>query len=170
MPQKEILDDFSKRHKPRLTPFERVVRLVSFFSWVTFLIAVFFKFESWPFAPKLILPSFGVLAFLYLFLPIPLFRSRGLKQHLTAHWVGAMMLGFLLSLLVRFESWGSPDAYSLLAGLGSIIGLFGIIFFMIKKSGDRNGDRFWTSMLIRLFIVAFLTSGTIFRYAQFYLL
>lgn len=167
MASNEILDDLKKRHKPRLTPFQRTVRLISFFSWVAFLIGVFFKFESWPGASALIVPALTILFILYLILPIPLFRSRGLYQHLVAHWVGAMMLGFILGLLVQFESWDSPMAYSLVAGLGSIIGLLGVVFFMVKKSGDQDDNRFWTSMLVRLFIVALLTSGSVLRFIQY---
>ena len=166
MAPNEILDDFSNRHKPRLTPFQRIVRLVSFFSWVAFLIGVFFKYESWPWSSALTLPALCILSFLYLFLPIPLFRSRGLNQHLAAHWVGAMMLGFLLGIMVQFESWDSPFAYTLVAGFGSLAGLLGVIFFMVKKSTDRDDKRFWTSMLFRLFILAFLTSGSMLRFIQ----
>lgn len=167
MPRNEILDDFNDGHKPRLTPFQRWVRIISFISWVAFLSGVFMDTESWPSTVSpLTKTALIVLSALYLFFPIPLFRSKGVTQHLVAHWVGAMMLGFILGFFSRFNMFPKADTYTLIAGFGSLAGFIGLIFFMIKKDMDRDERRFWMSMLIRLAIVIFLTSGAIVRFAK----
>jgi len=167
MPQNEILDDFNDGHKPRLTPFQRWVRIISFVAWVAFLSGVFLDTESWPSKiGPLTEIALVVLSVLYLFFPIPLFRSKGITQNLVAHWVGAMMLGFILGFFSRFNMLPKADTFTLVAGFGSLAGFLGLIFFMIKKDMTREERRFWTSMLIRLAIVIFLTSGAIVRFIR----
>lgn len=164
MPQNEILDDFSDGHKPRLTPFQRWVRIISFVAWVTFLAGVFF--DSRIFSNPITGIALIVLTVLYTFLPVPLFRSKGMSQHLVAHWVGMMMLGFVLGFFFRIESWPQSDDITLVAGFGSLIGMFVLLFIMIKKEMNRDERRFWVSMLIRFAIVIVLTSGVTVRFVQ----
>lgn len=163
MSSNEILDDFSDRQKPRLTPFQRAVRITSFLTWVAFLAALLFKLESFPGASTVMSIAMIVLAVLYLFLPIPLFRSTGWNQHLAAHWVGAMMLSFFLGLFLKLESLPHGSTMYYVAGFGSIAGLIALLFLLIKKDWNRDERRFWLSMVIRLALVLLLTSGTIIR-------
>lgn len=171
MASNEILDNFPEGHKPRLTPFQRWVRVVSFVAWVAFLTGIFFDLNSWPanFGPVSLI-ALVVLSVLYIFLPIPLFRSKGMSQHLFAHWVAAMMLGFLLGYFLKYESWPQAHTVSLVSGIGSLVGLTGLFFFLVKNELRGDERRFWLSMLIRLTVIAFLTAGPLVDFARRYIL
>ncbi len=87
---------------------------------ITFILILLFgfllKLESWPGGSELLIIGVSGLVIVYWLLPIPLFGSRGLRQHLAAHATGFVLGIGLMGILFRIESW-EPGTELLLISL-----------------------------------------------------
>lgn len=137
-----ILEDFEDFSTPGPSGLPRPQKTALFIEFVLLIfsgIGMFFKVISFPVAGELITFSMIGLSVVYLVLPILLFNSKTVAEHLFAHFFGIYLCLAFISVLVKLMSWSwgydmaSSGSYlSISIGL-VLIGLIIINFKNIEK-------------------------------------
>lgn len=151
-----ILDDFEDFSTPGPSGLPRPQKTALFIEFVLLIfsgIGMFFKVMSFPFAGELIAFSLIGLSVVYLVLPILLFNSKTVAEHLLAHFFGIYLCLALMIVLAKLMSW--PWGYDMASSglyLSIAIGLV-LIALIIANFKNIEKRKFYLLMGLR-FVLA----------------
>lgn len=154
-----ILDDFedsSTRQPTGLQGPRKIALLTEGVLCIFSGIGMFFKVMSFPFAGELIAFSLIGLSVVYLVLPILLFNSKTVAEHLLAHFFGIYLCLALMIVLAILMSW--PWGYDM-ASSGSYLSIaIGLILISLIIINLKNIEKrkFYLLMGLRFVLVFIL--------------
>jgi len=151
------LIDEPERSPQRLPIARRVAIGFEIALWLLTLVGLFLKLESWEGGSEILILTFSILMCCYLALPVLIFGSKGVRQHLGAHAVGiALSLG-LMGWLFRIEAWEGGHEMSIISfPLVALLLLTCIVLWVTRKEQPEK-SRFYRNAVFRLLpLTAFL--------------
>ena len=147
------LEELNQPVKAKLTLFQRVVGIAEIVLSVLTLIGIFLKFHLFPFEAEIIIISLLGLSFLYVFLPIFLFRSKKIGGHILSHIAGLCLFIALMGTLFKIENWEySNEMY--ISGMVVFPPIFALLLLLMGINfKDKQKLFFYLRIGLRFLIV-----------------
>jgi hypothetical protein len=150
------LTELTPTPKSKLFIFQKIALGIEISLAIIALIGIFFKTQSWAYASEIITLSFMGLSFIYVLLPILIFRSKEAWGHVLVHVTGLFLFITIISALFRVQSW--PYAHEMqIIGRLSIAPIF-VLLLLLSAINFQNKERFnlYLNLGLRLIIVSIL--------------
>jgi hypothetical protein len=146
------LEELNQPIKTKMTLFQKIVQTLEIVLLAPFFGSRFFIGSSFDFdyRSEIIITSFIFLSFVYVFLPIFLFRSKKIGEHFAAHFAGFLLFLSVIGFLFRIESWPYGREVETIPLL-----LFPImvVSLMIINAKDKDKINFYLRIALRFVVI-----------------
>lgn len=124
------LNDLNLIEKPKINLFQKLALSIEIALLVLGIVS-FFVFPT--LLPRIIIIILIGSSFLYVFLPILLFKSKTGKGHIFSHIVGLLLFMFFVGLLFRIASWPYASEMQIIALVPMVILLILLVIVNFKE-------------------------------------
>jgi hypothetical protein len=144
------LEELNQPTKTKMTLFQKIVQTAEIGLLILACISFFFRASSFDYQAEFMMISFLGLSFLYIFLPVFLFRSKKIGEHFAAHFAGFLLFLSIIGFLFRIESWPYGRQVQTIPLL-----LFPImvVSLMIINAKDKDKINFYLRVTLRFVVI-----------------
>ena len=147
------LTDLEQAVKPKRTIFQTIAMIIEIVLGVFLGIGVLFKLQSFPYASEFLILSMTSLAGLYMAIPIPLFRSSKIWEHILAYISGFALAIALIGALFKIESWPYASEMLIVALFTLVPLLIGLALLIVVNFNDTEKRAFYLRIGLRCLIL-----------------